>query len=546
MALADDIAALPTTPVPGQVGHDNNHGTAHQALQAHQLAIAGLARIISLNAYGAKGDGTDHTAVFNAAIAYANTLLGNDRANVHGVTFIIPDGFYALPTPLNPITVSGVQFKGQSEQSTVFRVSAAGSLFTIGDATRTRLAVGVGISNLKIEYTSAPAATDTFATLAYCADFRLTDIQCILVPNLLTLGTSPTLYASGITVDRVKGSAANVGAPLFRMNNGAGLTVNNTEMFVSGIATPVHPANMTTAANTAAFAGPSTGTNSWDTLQISNSLFERFDTGIIGVAPSGGVFQNVFVSNTIFDYTRRYAVYLESQTGGVISNFRSDKNCWFVSWETDAIVLTGAGYHDYHEVGGIVTIAGVGALNYALPNAKNVVVELSLGAIGQKSAAPGALYFAPNSTGFTVKDCTGNDDNTSIGLPWRNDWGLTVGANCDNYLVTGNRLTGGAGGGYNTFAVNTAASTKRRMTNNVGTGYAGYGGAFTVAATTVANVNTSPQVWEVNIYGGTVTAIAKNGTAIAGMVAGTLRIEPGESFTVTYSVAPTVTQFVLP
>jgi hypothetical protein len=66
-----------------------------------------------------------------------------------------------------------------------------------------------------------------------------------------------------------------------------------------------------------------------------------------------------------------------------------------------------------------------------------------------------------------------------------------------------------------------------------------WAGAPALAASTVAMTNTSGHDIDVNITGGTVTAVKKNGVTLASATGVTIRVRPGHTWSVTYSVAPT-------
>lgn len=496
---------------------------------------------LNVRDYGAVGDGTaDDGAAFNSAIMAANALGGNDRENIRGLTIFIPDGRYKIRSALDAITVSGIHICGASRNGTVLLLSSASTTFTWGNAAMTSVPVGGGLSNCKIEYLVEPTG-GSVVTLGYAFDIEFSDLQLVRVPTLLMLGIDSSRIACGVTVRNVHGSISNAGLPLFALNFGAGLTISDSSVFVRGVPPPAHPTPMTTVGGTYAFACLQVG-GFWDTVVVSNSLFERFDMGLIMVAGRGSVWQNFFFENTIFDYCKRQAIYAESQKGGVVSGIRFSSTCWFMSWESHSVEFTGPGYHDFHQIKGFIPISGYSALRYAI-TAKNCSFELGVGASSRKALMPGALNFAPGSTGFTVTSCIGGDDNAAAGLPWRSDYGIFVGAECDNYLVTGNRLSG-ITGGYNFHAVNSDGSANRKCHNNTGANYSGANLVpFPLPASGKAMTNKTPFLWDVYIHGGKVDVIAKNGTKMTGMTAGLLTIGPGESFTLTYSAAPSLTSF---
>jgi hypothetical protein len=510
-------------------------GTVADARLPAYVAKGALVR--NIVDYGAVGDGTtDNTTAFNAAIAYANSLLGSDRENVTGVTFHIPDGRYKISSALNPITVSGVHFTGRSRDGSVLLLASASTTFTWGDSSLTRLPVGGGLHNMKIEY--AADTVGSVVTIDYAFDTEFSDLQLVRIPTLLKMGITSSRIAGGVTVRNVHGSIANAGVPLFDLRFGAGFMMSDSGVFVRGVLPPVHPAAMTTVTGTYAF---SCLAGSWDTIQISNSIFERFDFGMIVIPAASQIYQNFMLSNTVFDYCKRQGIYLDS-TNGIISGFSAGNRCWVMSWEDNSVQILGSSMNDFHDMDLIIPISGKGALSYAATNAKQNRYKLAVGANSRASALAGSVYFAPGAKGFHLDSCDGNDDLTAAGTPWRNDWGVYVGADCDGYRITDCRFTGGAGGGYN-LAANTVTSTNRRINGNIGTGYAGYV-ALSPAGSTVVTTNLSALVWDLSIYGGTVTVIAKNGTTITGMTSGSLRIGPGETFAITYSVAPSISRFV--
>jgi hypothetical protein len=67
-----------------------------------------------------------------------------------------------------------------------------------------------------------------------------------------------------------------------------------------------------------------------------------------------------------------------------------------------------------------------------------------------------------------------------------------------------------------------------------------WAGAPSLAASTVAMVNTSGWPVEVGISGGTVTVVKKNGVTITAVTSGRVHLRDGASVAITYSVAPTV------
>lgn len=495
--------------------------------------------------FGAVGNGVaDDTAAFNAAIAWANAKGGSDRANILGSTIFIPEGRYKITAALDPITVSSVFFVGASQGSTVLLISATGSAFTFGDATRTNIVVGGGIHGVKIEYPSGPSGANTCAVAAdYAFSLSFENIMLERCPTFLRLGETALRTAGGVNVDNVIGSIENAGYPVFDVRYGAGLYVSNTRLFVRGVVNPTHPNPMTTVAGTSVFA---VDNGSWDTVQVSNCIFERFDQGFSATAGANIVIQNAFFTNTVFDYCRREAFYLEANAvGAAIATVSLDKSCWFNSWEESSFyaVKTG-GLIDGISVSGTCAISGKYSVYFNTDNAtNNAVTDLTVNGANRLGTVSSCLFFQGGSTGFNVSAVTGNNDAT---LGWtRPDYGIVVGADCDRFSVTNCALYGPVGG-YS-FAANASGSKDRLAANNVNAGYAQTAIA-SVPATTVTYTNTTPFTENWTFSGGTITGgYSKNGIGISGALSFVaLTLAPGDSYAIGYSVAPGAIKSIAP
>jgi hypothetical protein len=568
-----------------------------------RTAQAKMRDIISVKDFGAVGDGsTDDTAAFNLAIAYANAKGGIDRANIVGTTILIPQGRYPVGQ-LDPITVSDVHFSGLGQMGgTVLLHSYNGATFRFEGTSAANTIVGGGLTNVRHEYLSAPGASACLVQVANANAIDFSNWHFFNIACALRLGTSSSATAAGIIANNWSGGCRNMDAPLIDLRYGAGFEAVGHYVFVSGVVTPpIQNATLTNASavvtmtsTSGFFAGQdiigtarvpggttvlsvdsptqitmsanatSSGTawlsgdmstvagrvyvrgsvGFWDTCQITNALIERFDQGIGLGAGTGQVYQHFCLSNVTMDYIRRHCIYAETSAGGVINSVSSDSICWFVSWENAALQMVGtAGVMDDWNLQGKVPISGAEALSYNVSAAKRCSFSLAVGGINRLQNAPAALFFVAGSKGFTAIGCTGNDDLTSFGLPFRADWGVTVGANCDEYVVTGCRMSG-TGGFFNWFAGNTTGSTKRQVTANGNPDYAVQqaGGIYVLPASTVAFTNTNGFGLEIVVSGGTVTVIAKNGVT-TGLTSGTFLVGPGETLTTTYSSAPTMLFF---
>ena len=501
-----------------------------------------LRETISVKDFGAIGDGVaNDTAAFNAAIAWANSKGGDDRSGIIGSTILIPEGRYKITSALTAISVSGVTFVGESKTSAVLLLSVNGAAFTFGNGVAT--VVGGGIRSVKIEYPAGPvgAARIVDVDKAFSLDFE--DMMLQDVGTFLRLGVSNTRTAGGIVVRNVQAAVGNDGFPVFELQYGAGLTISDCQMFVLGVLPPVDPAPMTTVYGTSVFKCE---VGSWDTLQVTNCIFERFDLGVGCTADAGMVYQNFFFTNVIMDYFRRWPYYLEAKNNGVISGIRIDSTCWMVSWEESCLeIVSTTGFVDNVFVAGTMPIAGKYAVQVNATAAKSLLFEgLEVGAANRLGTVNAAMNFVTLSLGFNVVSCKGNFDLTGSGLPWRANYGISVGVDCSNYQIS-NCFFDGNIGGY-TEGTHTVVG-QRVTTNNNNANYAGYNAGITLPASTVLYTNTSSYTQEWTLFGGTLTGnYEKSGVSFGQPSFAIITLYPNQTLKATYSVAPTARVFIAP
>lgn len=500
---------------------------------------------INIKSFGAKGDGVaDDTAAFNAAIAFANAKGGNDRANVPGTTIFIPDGHYKLTAQLTPITVSGVYFVGSSRDGAVLLIAHTAKVFYFGDSSMAHDVVGGGVSNVKIEYTVVPLIGSSVFYCDYAFSLQFQHLTIVNTGTLCRLGFSMTRQAGEIRVDDVNGAIANAGFPLIDLLFGTGFFMTNCHCFVYGVNLPPSPATpLTTVAGTHAI---STGNGLyWDTAQFVNCIFERFDRGMFGYAQSTATYMTFRFTNVVFDFHAREAVYLDSGGGGSISNFRFDSNCWYCSWSEAAIKISGAtGFCDKLYFGGDIGWSGKEGVTYFNPTAKECLFSgMSITGVNKVGGTTAAMMFQGGSKGFYLSNIVCNHVANFPFATSQATYGLIVGADCDNYIVTGCSFEGSTDG-YSLIP-NTIVSANRKVFNNLHANYAG-GSVGTVPASTIAYTNTSAMVEEWTFSGGTLTSgYNKNGFFYPGLLPFMfMRLEPGDYFSVGYSAVPTAYKFV--
>lgn len=500
------------------------------------------ANTIDVTTLGAgQGSQTGDDAALAAAIAYANTLGGGAAAGPSYLDIFYPDGKYTHGPCATALTAGQTAITGQTKEGVYISYvgSGGGTWLKVGaSSTGANVPTDVAVRNLVLDFGASPATSCVAFALNNITRVSFDDLYCKNFQTIATFGTYGTSNsaASVVYVNNIHGYSANGGKPAFSLNSGAGFYLTNGELYVAGVGVPTHGSTMSTVAGTNLI---NCINSAWDTCIITGGEYERFMQCFSIVAGSAGTYaENFFISNAVFDYTRQYVFYMESDTGGVVSGFRVN-NCWIVSWESDAIYLTGAGFNDEHDFShNIVPIAGLCAFHHGCSNSlRNNFSYNYLTGINQVGTADSAIYLQYG--GCSVIGNVGND--TELG--WSAPIGIHLGADADDYLVGENRVFGSSNSIVAT--TNTSASKHRRCHNNGYTDAALFGGyagvtEISLPGTGVAIYNTTPFTWDFMALGANVTGVTVAGVTLAGAGAGTYRVEPGESITVVYGASTTM------
>jgi len=294
----------------------------------------------------------------------------------------------------------------------------------------------------------------------------------------------------------------------------------------------------TTTLGTAVFQQVS---SQWDTCQVDNCLFQFFD---IAFSLTDGVCINYYIANSIIANNKRYAFFMTAGVGGAIGSVRVE-NSWIESWENDAVFINASGgFQDNHQFRGCYfSNAGTANIRIIGVLGGNILIQGNrFGTANRVGSATAAVHML-SGQGVSILDNTGNTDDTgSAGVPWRAPYGIAVGANCGNYIVSGNRVSGSVGS-INVAADGVADKTRRCHNNalaNAAT-HGGYAGWSTGALTSGAYSNTTPFVQQITVQGGNIQGIVIDSVTVAVGVnlSGTYTLDPGSQLGVTASVLPT-------
>lgn len=494
---------------------------------------------INVKWFGAKGDGTttDTTAV-NSAIALANSK--------GAVTLYFPTGNYVVG-PLNSITASDVWLIGDTAESTALTLPGNTTTPVIQFGSSSSTVSGGGIRDLTLYYTSVPTVHTTAILIANAVHIDISQLAVNNASTLAQLGTSSTT-ANNVYFSHLRGLVSNSGYPTFYLANGACFYGHDIQLSVGG--TNGDPQSTLDGTH---FMNVQTGSGTgWDTIELRGTLAYLYARGVwlYAAATGTGVISFVQMVDCTFDYCRFNAIYAhaDSTASGYtphVSNILIS-NCVLTAYygagvSFDTTGATGPSYGVQY-----VTIAN--SLIHATQGQ-----AIFWGASAAYLAITGCVFAATNTGGgsstieigsgakyFTVSGCT-MDSQYSVGV-----YGIKIGADCDNYSVTGNVFKGSSGSC--SIAANASASKSRLYTNNVPVDYQTHY-SVTLPGSGVPWSNTTPfRIQFIVGSNGTGTSMAKESGGTYYPISlsfGTLDLGPGESISVGYTSAPSASYFVL-
>lgn len=520
------------------------------SLIADPAAAAAASRVPRFDVvldFGADRTGaTSAVPAVEAALAAANAAPG-------GIVFF-PPGTYDLRAGLTTsITSSGVSIQGAGRTLTTLLVKS-GSLFRWDGGPRDG-----GCSDMRIY---CPTAPDTSSIILEVVTGTRQTFERLVVDNsyrILRCGIGTTHGCSQPTIVDVRGYTANVaGATAFDFVSGSVLTMRDVVVFANcGFpqnATDSHPA----AAGT---TGVRFGRGAWDTIVIQNLDLNRYDIDFDVTAVGGVGVSNAWLTDCVFDYAKTAAA--RFVTGGAGAGIRSwyVKGCWGVatdghSWLVDSQVSATqirhlhftdcvgrqSGQNNWRFIGAnsdgieVLNCHGMGANRLAASNSGSAQDDLVI--LGGGVHVTGGWY--------------GEDGAPYVGFTNQARYGVSVSPDLPSVSIIDVRAEGATGG----FALspNTSAgdsSARRRLVrgNRRRSGAAPeYASATTIAAPASAEVQTyrGSAMGILYLSGGVVTKITHNGPQVHNGTPATLMLHPGDTWSVTYTSAPTIVTVAAP
>jgi hypothetical protein len=481
---------------------------------------------------------------FNDAIAFLNTLP-------HGATLAAPSGRCIVDGALNPIT-SNAKFINFENGSRV--THDGGVLFTWGAGVDNGVLDG-GLIGLDYLGSATPAAGTGVVRQDGMNRLLLKNIRATNVLQFLDAG--PTAEAGGYFIHDVRLTTVNVAGNVIQHGKGANSEILGLNMTASGVSRTLDETSPTNALATAI----SFGTERWDTATWDAVLINGYKYGLdVNRTAVGKNVSNFRVSNFYFDYCANGMRLLNTATGGGINNMMFH-NGWLVGLDGYGCELAGSvGSHRAILFSSVHSMLA-GKANWRLNSQTmdEVVLERCTGDFANRLHATNTGVdqddFVALFGGFT---CHGGRFGRSAngiaaaGVPlWQARYGASLPTSAADYVFEHTTLEGLTASTQASIAANTLTAGKlfsSRIRNNRVAGGAirpEYAALAPLAApaSTALQTNNTPYFYELHIYGGACSAIAKNSSTIAAYPVGTTKIdiEPGDTWSVTYpTIAATV------
>jgi hypothetical protein len=513
---------------------------------------ARLQDYVSVKDFGAVGDGTtDCTAAFNAAIAAANSLSGTGSSGMEttGVTIHIPAGAYYIPSGLSEyISKDNITFVGDGPDSSMI-VGSSGTIFRWGAEADATVPNGGGIANLKFIYPSAPNANAICIALPNAVRQSFTGIRLRNVNRFAIIG-SATKTSIAIGFSDVSGWVYNSGLPTFDLVNGAGFYLEQSVFFVQDVAVPSSYGTHTAVDGTDMIRCR----GKWDTILVNSVTCNRYDRSLNFLNTENNVINNVKISQFYGDYSKRGAIFgaPAGATGTNNTTLISLSQCWFVSINGDGLTFT-------------VDVLG-GVTNIEL----NEVQTALCSGNGIKFVCPATAIKYVDVTNCTNFGAAGGGSGSGIlldgvaditvlggrfGLAYTGTLaaqavdGVKITSACRRYHVSGVHSTG-ASLDYNiSDPAAQAAGCLVSGNHNISGAKPSYASDPTATAVPASGTNyTNTSSFKKVAYGGsgTVTSYRHNSIAVAYSGNSTIILEPGDTWSSVYAVAPQLMIATLP
>lgn len=502
--------------------------------KTHNRMIEGAS--LNVKDFGAVGDGvTDDTAAFNSAIAALNA--DDDPA------VLILDGVFVVNGSLNPITKRRKVISGYG--ATINH--DGGTLFTFGVGGN----VGV-VEGIQYYCPTSPTAGTYFLDLDGANQCSVRDVTG-RVNGFAKVGLSN--FVGGYIFENVNLSTVNGTQTIIDHGTGAVSQINNLVLTALGTSRVLDETTPTGATATAIKFSDAWDTGIWSGLLLNGYLY-----GLDVNRTTANVnISNFRLSNFYFDFCANGIRLKNTAAGGGINNWFFS-NGWSVGMDGYGVQLDTGSFSEINFVNVQSMLAGKNNWRFSGSGFTDVSVVNCIGAFANRYNATNTGSdqddFVSLTGGITVTGCRfgqSADGFVASGVPnWQGRYGLNLGPNVINYIITDNKLEGATADCSLSYAANklpVGNEFSAIVKNNIVVGGAtrpAYAVTSTVSApaSTAVQTNDTPFTFDLYIYGGTVSAVNHNGTTVAGSGNVSLEIRPGDTWSVTYSGAPTIRRVI--
>lgn len=368
--------------------------------------------------FGATGAGGSEVTAFNAAIAYMN-------ANP-GTTVVIPDGTYLIDSATNAITASFSTFVGEGD-NTKINISVNGNAFTWGANSGSAI-VGGGMTNVNIVYPSAPGSSAVVFTVQNSTRTNFENINLENSNILCVCGTHASFPVSIVWFHDITGYVYNSGNPTFDLRFGSGFFATEIQLYVQGVGFPADhlpSSSLTTVSGTRYLQKVSSG--SWDTILLSDSLLERFDSGVYVIATTGTTVNNIWIDNCIFDYHKTFGLCFYADTSSFLVGVQIT-NSWCTAFDGTAISFTGPGNNSFHLISNTRAFMTYYHGIQMAASTNNVTISNCQMYANNRGAGTGYGILMPTGvTDVSVTGCTIGSYSGNVGLNYQASYGVVAG-----------------------------------------------------------------------------------------------------------------------
>lgn len=291
-----------------------------------------------------------------------------------------------------------------------------------------------------------------------------------------------------------------------------------------------------------------------DTLKCADNSTNRFARGEHYLANvTGAAISNVKSHDNWHDYTAHGGLVLNHQ-GGILHDFEQARNWWNSTEGAGASIISdgsGTGFvRDIDMEANASKLCGTHGVQLHEFATGVSIRNHKVRGVGRKQLPNNhGIHVPDDMRDFEIVGTTAHDMSQAAGISMLPDELVHIGANCDDYHVTGHRMTHGE----ITTGANSTASANRRISGNTGFDYKGNerifsGPAGNMPVSGTEMINDTPFTKQVCVYGKkTVNGVDINDIASirykpdGGYERGiafdeaVFIVEPGDSYTINYN-----------